>query len=81
MGFIGASQEFDRVYVMRPAQDGPVGPDDSMLVPVFHLFNNGFALFKMGYASALAWLIFGIVLVITFIQFKLKDRWVFTETK
>jgi ABC-type sugar transport system permease subunit/ABC-type glycerol-3-phosphate transport system substrate-binding protein len=81
MGFIGAMQEFDRVYVMRPSLDGPVGPDDSMVTPVYHLFNNGFALFKMGYASALAWLIFGVVLVITFIQFRLKNRWVFEENK
>jgi multiple sugar transport system permease protein len=81
MGFIGALQEFDRMYVMRPTLDGPIGPDDSMLTPVFLLFNNGFAYFKMGYASALAWFIFAIVLVVTFIHFKLKDRWVYTETK
>ena len=81
MGFIGALQEFDRMYVMRPTLDGPIGPDDSMLTPVFLLFNNGFAYFKMGYASALAWFIFAIVLVVTFIQFKFKDRWVYTETK
>ena len=78
-GFIGAMQEFDRVYVMRPSLDGPIGPDDSMLTPAFHLFNNGFAYFKMGYASALAWLIFALVMIVTFIQWKLKDRWVHTE--
>lgn len=78
-GFIGAMQEFDRVYVMRPSLDGPIGPDDSMLTPAFHLFNNGFAYFKMGYASALAWMIFGLVMIVTFIQWKLKDRWVHTE--
>jgi ABC-type sugar transport system permease subunit/ABC-type glycerol-3-phosphate transport system substrate-binding protein len=80
MGFIGALQEFDRMYVMK-ATDGPVGPDDNLLTPVFHLFNNGFAFFKMGYSSALAWSIFLIVLVITFIQFKFKDKWVYTENK
>ena len=78
-GFIGSMQEFDRVYVMRPSQDGPVGPDDSMLTPTYHLFNNGFAFFKMGYASALAWLIFILVMIVTFIQWKLKDRWVHSE--
>ncbi len=78
-GFIGSMQEFDRVYVMRPSLDGPIGPDDSLLTPAFHLFNNGFAYFKMGYASALAWLIFGLVMIVTFIQWKLKDRWVHTE--
>lgn len=80
MGFIGALQEFDRMYVMRTS-DGPVGTDDSLLTPVYHLFNNGFAFFKMGYSSALAWSIFLIVLLITFIQFKFKDKWVYTETK
>jgi multiple sugar transport system permease protein len=81
MGFIGSLQEFDRVYVMRPSLDGPVGPDDSMMTPVYMLFNNGFGLFKMGYASALAWLVFVIVVMITFMQFKLKDRWVHEEVK
>ena len=61
--------------------EGPVGPDDAMMTPVYLLFNNGFGLFKMGYASALAWLVFVIVVLITFIQFKLKNRWVHEEVK
>ena len=80
MGFIGAMQEFERQYVMKPSGDGPVGPDDSLLTPVYQLFNNGFAYFKMGYASSNAWLIFSIILVITAVQFKLRDRWVYYET-
>ncbi len=79
MGFIGAMQEFDRIYIMKPSSDGPVGPDDSLLTPVYLLFNNGFAYFKMGYSSAIAWLIFGIILVLTFTQFKLAPRWVHYE--
>ena len=79
MGFIGAMQEFDRQYVMRPSSDGPIGPDDSMLTPVYHLFQNGFTFFKMGYASALAWVIFSVILVITFVQFRLAPRWVHNE--
>ena len=79
MGFIGAMQEFDRQYIMRPSADGPIGPDDSMLTPVYHLFQNGFTFFKMGYASALAWMIFSIILVITFVQFRLAPRWVHNE--
>lgn len=79
MGFIGAMQEFDRSYAMKPSSDGPVGPDNSMLTPVYVLFQNGFAFFKMGYASAIAWLIFGIILALTFIQFKLAPRWVHYE--
>lgn len=81
MGFIGAMQEFDRIYIMRPSSNGPVGPDDSMLTPVFYLFNNGFTDFKMGYASALAWMMFAIIVVITFVQFKLAPRWVHYESE
>ncbi len=80
MGFIGAMQEFDRIYIMKPSADGPVGPDDSMLTPVYSLFNNGFAYFKMGYASSLAWMIFSIILILTYTQFKLSPRWVHYET-
>lgn len=79
MGFIGAMQEFDRQYVMKPSSDGPVGPDDSLLTPVYHLFQNGFTFFKMGYASALAWTIFAVILLLTFIQFRLQSRWVHYE--
>jgi multiple sugar transport system permease protein len=79
MGFIGAMQEFDRVYVMKPVSDGSVGPDDSLLTPVFHLFENGFQYFKMGYASALAWVIFAIILLLTRVQWKLAPRWVHHE--
>ncbi len=81
MGFIGAMQEFDRQYIMRPSSDGPIGPDDSMLTPVYHLFQNGFTFFKMGYASALAWTIFSVILIITFVQFRLAPRWVHNEVE
>lgn len=79
VGFIGALQEFDRVYIMRPASEGTVGPGDSLLMPVFHLFKNGFEYFKMGYASALAWLIFAIILLVTLVQFRLAKGWVHYE--
>ncbi|HEY0866934.1 MAG TPA: sugar ABC transporter permease, partial [Fimbriimonas sp.] len=80
MGFIGALQEFDRVYIMKPAE-GSAGPADSLLVPVYHLFQNGFTYFKMGYASSLAWVIFAIILAVTFLQFKLAPRWVHYEAE
>ncbi len=79
MGFIGAMQEFDRSYAMKPSADGPIGPDDSMLTPVYVLFQNGFAFFKMGYASAVAWVIFAVILTLTAIQFVAAKRWVYYE--
>ncbi len=79
MGFIGAMQEFDRMYIMKPSSNGPIGPDDSMLTPVYFLFRNAFETFKMGSASAVAWMIFAIIVLLTFIQFKLAPRWVHYE--
>ncbi len=81
MGFIGAVQEFDRMYVMKPSADGPIGPDDSMLTPVYRLFQDAFAFFKMGSASAIAWLIFAIIVALTYTQFKLAPRWVHYEAE
>lgn len=77
MGFIGALQEFDRAVIMGGVSG--TGPGDSLLVPVTHLFKNGFHYFKLGYASALAWVIFFVVLGLTLIQFRLAPRWVHYE--
>lgn len=78
MGLIGALQEFDRVYVVTGGLGN--GPNDSLLVPVKHLFTYGFTYFRMGYASTLAWLIFFAVVSVTFVQFRLAKRWVYYET-
>lgn len=79
MGFIGALQQFDNVYIITKGEGA--GPADSLLMPVYHLFQNAFTYFKMGYASALAWLIFAIVLILTGIQFKLAPKWVHYEVE
>jgi ABC-type sugar transport system permease subunit len=76
MGTIGALQMFDQVYL---ATGG--GPVDATMVPVLLLFNNGFNYFKMGYASALAWIIFAIILSLALVQIKLAPRWVHYEAE
>lgn len=81
MGFIGSLQEFERIYIMKPANDGSIGTDDSLLTPVFHLFRNGFEYFKMGYASSLAWAIFALILVLTGLQFWISRKWVHYEVQ
>jgi multiple sugar transport system permease protein len=57
------------------------GPVDSTLFYVYYLFNNAFQYFKMGYASAMAWILFIIILILTLIQLKLAPRWVHYETE
>ncbi|MCH7944624.1 MAG: extracellular solute-binding protein [Armatimonadetes bacterium] len=77
MGGIAVIQTFDVVYVVTGGEGS--GPNDTLLVPVYYLFQQAFYYFKLGYASALAWVIFLIVLVIAGIQFKIAPRWVHYE--
>ncbi|MDO8588833.1 MAG: extracellular solute-binding protein [Armatimonadota bacterium] len=76
MGTIGALQMFDQVYLTTLG-----GPVEATMVPVLLLFNNGFTYFKMGYASALAWIIFAIILTLALVQLKLAPRWVHYESE
>jgi multiple sugar transport system permease protein len=72
MGIIGSLSVFGMAYV---ATSG--GPAYATWFYVLHLFTNAFQWLRMGYASALAWLFFVIVLIITLAQFRLSNRWVF----
>ncbi|BDI32011.1 hypothetical protein CCAX7_40620 [Capsulimonas corticalis] len=82
MGTIGALQTFETAYILgNTGGGGGTGPDDSLLVPVVYLFNNAFQYFKMGYASALAWILFVIILGLTMGQLKMAPRWVHYETE
>lgn len=74
MAVIGSFQVFNVAYI---ATEG--GPENATLFYVLYLYRNGFEYFKMGYASALAWVLFVIILVFTLIQFKLSNRWVYYE--
>jgi ABC-type sugar transport system permease subunit/ABC-type glycerol-3-phosphate transport system substrate-binding protein len=82
MGTIGALQTFETAYILGNTAGGQTtGPDDSLLVPVVYLFNNAFQYFKMGYASALAWILFVIILGLTLGQVKLSSKWVHYESE
>jgi multiple sugar transport system permease protein len=52
------------------------GPDDSMLSYTMYLFQNAFVFLKMGYASAMAWILFLITLVITALLLLSSKKWV-----
>jgi len=75
---INALQVFTQGYVMFD-EDG--GPENSALFIIMYLFKQAFEYFKMGYASAIAWMLFVFILVITVIQFRLSKRWVYYEAE
>lgn len=74
MGIIGSFQIFTQAYIMTNG-----GPNNATLFYVLYLYRNAFQWFKMGYASALAWVLFLIILALTIIQFKLANYWVYYE--
>lgn len=74
IGLIGSFQVFDAPYIMT---DG--GPGDATRMIAMHIYENGFRFLRMGYASAIAMLLFAIILVITIIQMTLSKRWVFYQ--
>jgi multiple sugar transport system permease protein len=74
IGLIATLQIFGEAYVMTSG-----GPQDSTLFYSYHLFKQAFQYLHMGYASALAWILFLIVLVLTLAQLWLGKRWVHYE--
>jgi multiple sugar transport system permease protein len=73
MGLIGSFQYFTQAYVVF---NGGGGPMDAGLFYALHLFYQAFSYLKMGYASAMAWVLFVLVLGLTAILFKTQGRWV-----
>jgi multiple sugar transport system permease protein len=71
MGMIGAFQYFTQAYVMTQG-----GPLDSTRFYALHLFFEAFQYLKMGYASAMAWVLFIIVVGVTALLFRSQHRWV-----
>lgn len=76
MGIIGTFQIFAQAYIMT--QGGPI---DSTLFYAYGLFNNAFRYMRMGYASAMAWVLFAIILVLTAVQLRLSKIWVHYESE
>jgi len=74
MGVIGTFQTFTQAYIMTGG-----GPANATLFYLLYLYRNGFNWFEMGYASALAWLLFLIILILTVIMWTSSARWVYYE--
>jgi multiple sugar transport system permease protein len=79
---IGAFQVFDLVFMITPqtAGGGAGGVlQDATRTAVYSIYQNGFQWFKIGYASAQAWILFIIIFIVTMIQMYLQKRWVHYE--
>ncbi|MCQ4087271.1 carbohydrate ABC transporter permease [Saccharibacillus sp. JS10] len=75
--FIGGFQIFQEGYVMTDSGNG--GPMGSLLFYNLYMWNQAFKLFNMGYAMAMAWVLFVIVLILTLINLRMSKRWVYYE--
>jgi multiple sugar transport system permease protein len=74
MGIIGAFQVFDIAFVM-----GNQGTSRDHLFYVLYLYQVAWTGHKMGYASALAWILFGIIMIISLFVVKSSPMWVYYE--
>lgn len=68
---IAAFQEFDIIKIMTEG-----GPGRATNVLVFRIYTEGFVNVKMGYASAIAYVLFAIIMLITLFQFWMQKKWV-----
>lgn len=71
LAVIGSLQVFASAFV---ATNG--GPAYATWFYALHIYNNAFSFFKMGYAAALSWIFFVVLVVFTYVQFRAASRWV-----
>jgi multiple sugar transport system permease protein len=74
MGFINSFQAFTEAFVMTGG-----GPMHSTRFFLLHLYQNAFVFFRMGYAAALSWALFVIILLLTIAIFRSSTWWVYYE--
>ncbi|GIV82531.1 MAG: spermidine/putrescine ABC transporter permease [Anaerolineae bacterium] len=74
MNMIGAWQVFTQSYIMTNG-----GPNNATLTMVLYLYRKGFEQFHFGYASALAWALFAIVMIFTLLVVRSSEAWVYYE--
>jgi multiple sugar transport system permease protein len=76
LAIIGALQIFDAGYVLTRG-----GPNDATLFYMLHLYERAFQMAQMGYASALAWILFLIIMGITLLVIRSSTVWVYYESE
>lgn len=74
MTLINGFQAFDSVYLLTQG-----GPEHSTELLVYWMFKNAFEFYKIGPASAIAYILFIVILLLTLVQWQLRKRWVLYE--
>jgi len=74
MGIIGSFQVFTQSFLMTGG-----GPNKATLFYVLYLYNKAFQDFEIGYASALAWILFAIIMFFTLLVLRSSKLWVYYE--
>lgn len=74
MTMIGSLKVFGQIYVMTGG-----GPANSTAVLVYYIYHQAFKLYEFGYASAVAFILFIIILTLTILQWNIRKRWVHYE--
>jgi len=77
LGLIGVFQTFTPAYIAAGATGGPL---QSGLFYMLYLYNRGFETLRMGYASALAWILTVFILIVTVLVLRSSRYWVYYET-
>ena len=75
---IDAFKTFNNVFIISSGNGSPV---DSLLFYTLYLYQQGFEFFRMGYASALAWVLLIIISIFTAIYFYTSKYWVYYESE
>jgi multiple sugar transport system permease protein len=76
-GFIGSFQVFTQVFIITNGSGG--GPNNSLLVFMIAMYSAAFQSLRMGYAAALAWVLFAVIMGFTLLQFRVS-KWVYYES-
>jgi multiple sugar transport system permease protein len=71
-GIIASFQVFEQMYIMTEG-----GPQDSTISIAMFLYEQGFLFLRMGYASAVAWVLFFLIFMVTMLNWNVRKRWVF----
>lgn len=76
---IAAFQSFTEAYTAFFGSGNTTYSNDAALFYVIYLFQQAFEFLHMGYASAMAWILFAIIMVVTFVQVRVTKRFVYYE--